>query len=59
MLKMDLFLILMLQDFSIGAVLPQVQDGQEKAIAYARKSLTKSERNYCVTCRELFVVVSL
>ena len=44
-------------DFSIGAVLSQVQDGQEKVIAYASKSLTQSEKNYCVTCRELLAVV--
>ena len=40
-----------------GAVLSQVQDEQEKMIAYASKSLTKSERNYCVTHRKLLAVV--
>ena len=44
-------------DFSIGAVLSQIQDGHEKVIAYASKSLTKPERNYCVTRRELLAVV--
>ena len=44
-------------DFSIGAVLSQIQDGQEKVIAYASKSLTKPERNYCVTHTELVAVV--
>ena len=44
-------------DFSIGAALSQIQDGQEKVIAYASKSLTKSERNYCVTRRKLLAVV--
>jgi hypothetical protein len=33
----------------IGAVLSQVQNGQEKAIAFASRSMTKSERKYCVT----------
>ena len=35
----------------IGAVLSQVQDGQEKVIAYGRKMLSKTERNYCITRR--------
>ena len=34
---------------AIGAVLSQVQDGREKVIAFARRSLTKTERKYCVT----------
>ena len=42
---------------SIGAVLSQVQDGQERVIAYASRLLTKPERNYCVTRRELLAVV--
>ncbi|MBJ5464075.1 hypothetical protein JGG37_23375, partial [Salmonella enterica subsp. enterica serovar Derby] len=41
----------------IGAVLSQVQDGQEKVIAYFSKSLSKPERNYCVTRKELLAVV--
>ena len=38
---------------SIGAVLSQVQDSVEKPIAFASRTLTKAERNYCVTRREL------
>jgi hypothetical protein len=34
---------------AIGAVLSQVQDGREKVIAFASRSLTKTERKYCVT----------
>ena len=41
----------------IGAVLSQVQDGEEKVICYGSKVLSKSERNYCVTRRELLAVV--
>ena len=40
----------------IGGVLSQIQDGKECVIAYGSRSLTKSERNYCVTRRELLCV---
>lgn len=41
----------------IGAVLSQVQDGIEKVIAYFSRVLSKTEKNYCVTCRKLLAVV--
>lgn len=41
----------------IVGVLSQVQDGQEKVIGYFSKVLSKPERNYCVTRRELLAVV--
>ena len=44
-------------DFGIGAVLSQIQDGTEKVIAYFSRSLSRSERNYCVTRKELLAVV--
>ena len=43
--------------YGMGAVLSQVQGGQEKVIAYGSKSLTKEERRYCVTRKELLAVV--
>ena len=41
----------------IGAVLSQIIDGEEHVIAYPSRSLSKPERWYCVTRRELLVVV--
>lgn len=45
-------------DSAIGAVLSQNQGGAEKVIAYASRTLSKSERKYCVTKKELLAVVS-
>jgi len=42
---------------AIGAVLSQVQSGTERVIAYFSRALRRTERNYCVTRRELLVVV--
>ena len=44
-------------NFAIGGVLSQVQDSEERVIAYGSKSLKKPERNYCVTRRELLAIV--
>ena len=44
-------------DFAIGAVLSQVFDSKEWVIAYASKTLTKAERRYCVTRKELYALV--
>ena len=45
------------KDFAICAVLSQVFDGKERVIAYASKTLTKAERRYCVTRKELYALV--
>ena len=42
---------------SLGSVLSQVQDGQERVICYYSRSFTKPERNYCVTRKELLAIV--
>jgi len=42
----------------IGAVLSQVQNGSEKVIAYFSRVLSKTERNYCITRRELLAIVT-
>ena len=41
----------------MGAVLSQLQNGDEKVISYFRKCLSRSERQYCTTRKELLAVV--
>ena len=43
-------------DVSIGAVLSQVQEGQEKVMSYGSRTLTRAEANYCVTDKELLAL---
>ena len=43
--------------YGVGAVLSQIQDGEEKVIAYGSKALSTSQQNYCTTMRELLAVV--
>ena len=44
-------------DHGVGAALSQLQDGVEKPIAFASRTWSNSERNYCVTRRELLAIV--
>ena len=43
-------------DIGIGGVLSKVQEGEERVLSYGNRTLSKSERNYCVTDRELLAV---
>ena len=43
---------------SLGAVLSQVQEGRERVVAFGSRVLSKTEKNYCVTRRELLAVVT-
>ena len=44
---------------SIGAVLSQVQDGEERPLCYASQIYGKHEANYNVTCKELLAMVTV
>ena len=44
---------------AIGGELTQVQDGQERVVAYASYTLTPEQRRYCTTCQELLAIVRL
>ena len=43
----------------IGGALYQVQDGEERVIGYSSKLLSRTQRNYCTTKRELLAVVRM
>ena len=42
---------------AIGAVLSQEHDGREHAVSYFSQTLSRQERNYCATRRELLAVL--
>ena len=48
---------LMFLSLGIGAALSQIQDGVERPIAYASKTLNRAQRAYCTTRRECLAVV--
>jgi len=41
----------------VGAVLSKLQDGVENPIANSSRALSRSERNYCTSRRELVAIV--
>ena len=44
-------------DTSIGAIISQVHDEKERVICYGSRSLSKSERKYCVTRKEILSLI--
>ena len=44
-------------DFAVGAVLGQIEDGKPYVIYYASKTLNEAQRNYTTIEKELLVVV--
>ena len=44
-------------DVAIGGVLSQNQGGNERVVAYASRELSRAERNYSVTRRELLAII--
>ena len=41
----------------MGAVLAQTVDGEERVVAYASRALSRTEKKYCATRRELLALV--
>ena len=46
-------------NFGLGGVLSQIQDDQERVVAYCSRALRPSQRRYCTTKREMLVVVAM
>ncbi len=44
-------------NLTIGAVLSQVQDGEEKVVMYGSEAFSGSQRRWCTTRRELFAII--
>ena len=54
----ELFLDTDASGYALGGILSQVQDGEERVLAYASKALSPAEQRYCTTRRELLAVVT-
>ena len=52
----DFILDMDASDIGIGGTIHQIQGEQENVIAYASRSLNKTEKNYCITEKELLAV---
>ena len=46
-------------NFGLGGVLSQIQNGQERVIAYCSRALRPSQRRYCTTKQEMLATVSM
>ena len=44
-------------DYQIGGVLSQIQDGEERVIAYSSKGFVGSQKRWCTTRRELWAMI--
>lgn len=44
-------------NFAIGAMLSQVIDGKKRLIVYASRTLSKAEKQYCLTRKEFLAVM--
>lgn len=44
-------------DVGVGTVISQLQDGEERVIAYIGLTLTPPEKNYCMIRKELLAVI--
>lgn len=53
----ELLLDMDASDWGIGAVLSQVQEGEERVLAYGSRRLSAAEQNYCTTRRERLAAV--
>ena len=46
-------------NFGLGGVLIQIQNDQERVVAYCSRALRPSQRRYCTTKREMLAVVAM